>query len=80
LADQHAHTGNYYHTNGIEGAWSLIKRQVYGIHHWISDKHLKSYLAEMTWRYNRREMEEGDRLNALLGRIDGRLRYKELIA
>jgi transposase-like protein len=33
-----------------EGAWSHIKRQIYGIHHWISDKHLGSYLAEMTWR------------------------------
>jgi hypothetical protein len=26
------------HTNSIEGAWSLFKRQVYGIHHWISEK------------------------------------------
>ena len=34
----------------------------------------------MTWRYNRRELEEGDRLNALLGRVEGRLMYKELIA
>ena len=70
----------YFHINSIEGAWSHIKRQIYGIHHWISDKHLGRYLSEMTWRYNRREMEEGDRLNALLGRVDGRLRYKELIA
>ena len=72
--------GFYFHINSIEGAWSHIKRQIYGIHHWISDKHLGRYLSEMTWRYNRREMEEGDRLNALLGRVDGRLRYKELIA
>lgn len=70
----------YFHINSIEGAWSHIKRQIYGIHHWISDKHLGRYLSEMTWRYNRRDMEEGDRLNALLGRVDGRLRYKELIA
>ncbi|MEQ8655892.1 MAG: IS1595 family transposase [Hyphomicrobiales bacterium] len=79
-AGQYAHTGNYYHTNGIEGAWSLIKRQIYGIHHWISDKHLKRYLAEMTWRYNRRDMDEGERLNVLLSNVEGRLRYKELIA
>jgi transposase-like protein len=77
---EYAHTGNYYHINSIEGAWSHIKRQIYGIHHWISDKHLGRYLSEMTWRYNRREMEEGDRLNELLGRVEGRLMYKELIA
>lgn len=72
--------GYYYHTNSIEGAWSHIKRQIIGVHHWISDKHLGRYLSEMTWRYNRREFEEGDRMNALLSGVDGRLKYKELIA
>ena len=42
------------HTNSIEGVWALIKRQIYGIHHWVSAKHLDRYLAEATWRYNRR--------------------------
>jgi transposase-like protein len=70
----------YNHTNGIEGAWSLIKRQIYGIHHWVSPKHLDRYLSEMTWRYNRRDVEEGDRVNNLLDRVAGRLTYKELIA
>lgn len=68
------------HTNGIEGAWSLIKRQIYGIHHWVSPKHLSRYLDEMTWRYNRREQDEGPRVNDLLEQVAGRLRYKELIA
>lgn len=67
------------HTNGIEGAWSLFKRQIIGIHHWISSKHLHRYLAEMIWRYNRRESSEGDRVNELLDRVSGRLTYKELI-
>ena len=77
---EYAHTGNYFHTNSIEGAWSHIKRQIYGIHHWISDKHLSSYLSEMTWRYNRREVEDGPRMNEFFGRVEGRLTYKELIA
>jgi len=68
------------HTNGIEGAWSLIKRQIYGIHHWVSPKHLSRYLDEMTWRYNRRDQDEDVRVNDLLGQVAGRLRYKELIA
>lgn len=67
------------HINTIEGAWSLFKRQVIGIHHHISVKHLDAYLGEMCYRYNRREMGEGDRVNDLLGRVDGRLTYKALI-
>ncbi len=68
------------HTNSVEGAWSLFKRQVYGIHHWISEKHCDRYLDEFCWRFNLREMEEGQRVNALLGRVSGRLKYQDLIA
>ena len=25
------------HTNGIKSVWALLKRQIYGIHHWVSD-------------------------------------------
>jgi transposase-like protein len=68
------------HTNSIESVWALFKRQIYGIHHVVSPKHLHRYLAEMTWRYNRREIGEGSRLNALIECADGRLTYKGLIA
>ena len=69
------------HTNTIEGFWSLLKRQIYGIHHWVSPKHLDQYVGEATWRYNRREASEGGRVNSLLAASDGkRLTYKELIA
>lgn len=68
------------HINGMEGVWSLFKRQIYGIHHWVSDKHLSRYLSEMTWRFNRRDSEEGPRVNELLASVSGRLRYRELIA
>lgn len=67
------------HTNGIEGAWSLIKRQIYGIHYWVSPKHLDRYPSEMTWRYNRRGTEESQLVNSLLEQIGGRLTYKALI-
>jgi transposase-like protein len=71
---------NYFcHVNGIEGAWSLFKRQIYGIHHFVSTKHLDRYLDEMTWRYNRRESGEGERVNDLLNSVSGRLTYKTLI-
>lgn len=78
---EYAHTGNYYHTNSIESAWAGFKRQVYGIHHFVSPKHLHRYLSEYTWRYNRREREEGQRVNDLLKWADGgKLSYKALIA
>jgi transposase-like protein len=68
------------HTNSIEGVWALIKRQIYGIHHWVSAKHLDRYLAEATWRYNRRDLKDGNRIAEFLTRIDGRLTYARLIA
>lgn len=68
------------HTNSIEGYWSLLKRQIVGIHHFVSPKHLNRYVSESVWRFNLREMGEGDRVNALLAETNGRLRYKELIA
>jgi transposase-like protein len=70
----------YIHTNGIESVWALMKRQISGTHHWLSPKHIGRYLGEMTWRFNMRELEDGERMNALLERTSGRLTYKELIA
>jgi transposase-like protein len=43
------------HTNTVESAWSLLKRSVVGTYHQISVKHLDAYLAEMEFRFNRRE-------------------------
>jgi transposase-like protein len=75
------YVGHYHaHTNGIEGVWALLKRQIIGIHHWVSPKHLNRYVDEMSWRYNRREMAEGARVNALIAAADGRLTYKALVA
>lgn len=67
------------HTNGIESVWALLKRQIIGIHHWVSEKHLSRYLGEMTWRFNRRELSEGSCMNALLACSTGRLTYKALV-
>jgi transposase-like protein len=72
--------GKVIHTNSIESFWSLFKRQVYGIHHQISPKHLHRYVEEAVWRFNLRAMTTNERLKAFLGRIDGRLKYTMLIA
>lgn len=68
------------HTNSIEGFWSLLKRQVIGIHHFFTPKHLNRYVAKVTWRFNLRDIGEGDRVNTLLDQSSGRLTYRELIA
>lgn len=71
----------FFHTNSIESAWALLKRQIIGIHHFVSAKHLQRYLDEMMFRQNRRDVGEGNRVNMLLASSNGkRLRYKELIA
>jgi transposase-like protein len=67
------------HTNSIENFWSLFKRQVYGIHHFVSRRHLAKYVAEATWRFNRRGVEDALRLNEFISRLDGRLTYASLI-
>jgi transposase-like protein len=44
-------------TNGIESAFSLLKRGIVGTWHKVSAKHLAAYLDEMTFRFNRRKSE-----------------------
>lgn len=69
------------HTNSIESVWALLKRQIVGTHHWVSPKHLDRYVAEMTWRFNRRDMRVTARMNDLFACVDGgKLSYKALIA
>ena len=46
------------HTNTIENFWSLLKRGIIGSYHKVSLKHLERYLAEFTYRFNRRDEQE----------------------
>ena len=66
--------------NSIESVWALLKRQIIGIHHWVSPKHLNRYVGEMTWRIIGRTLSPAERLNNLFNDIEGRLTYKALIA
>ena len=67
------------HTNTIEGFWSHFKRGSDGIYHWVSVKHLQSYVDEFALRYNSRKFGTNDRFNLVLGNVEGRLTYKQLI-
>lgn len=67
-------------TQKIESVWALLKRQIIGVHHWVSPKHLQRYVDEMTWRFNRRDMKPSPRMNDIFSCVEGRLTYKALIA
>lgn len=69
-----------FHTNTIEGFWSLLKRGIYGIYHQVSPKHLHRYCDEFAFRYNSRKNGSTERFDVSLKRTEGRLTYKQLIA
>lgn len=67
------------HTNTVEGFFSLLKRGIVGIYHYVSPKHLDKYLNEFTFRYNSKEFTEQDRFSLMLENCNAkRLTYKQL--
>lgn len=67
------------HTNSIEGVFSLLKRSIIGIYHSVTPKHLSRYCDETMYRYNTRKIKDAQRFSLSLQRLDGRLKYKDLI-
>jgi len=67
------------HTNTLEGFWSLLKRGIIGIYHFVSRKHLQAYVDEFVFRYNTRDNTEGGRVNFLLANIGVRTTYRRLV-
>ena len=67
-----------YHTNTIEGYWSILKRTISGTYNNVSRKHMNRYCKEVDFRYNTRNNTTEERINLTLQNCDGRLKYKEL--
>jgi transposase-like protein len=66
-------------TNGVENAFSHFKRAITGVYHKASDEHIDRYLGMFSWRWTRRKMGEGERVNALLKSAKGHhLTYRKL--
>jgi len=69
------------HTNTIENFWSLLKRGIIGSYHKVSIKHLDRYLAEFTYRFNRRDEQEQPFAMTAKNLLNGKnLSYKTLTA
>lgn len=67
------------HTNNIEGYWNILKKQINGIHHFVSPKHLQRYCDESAFRFNNRECAQDERFFNALSNIEGTLQYKTLV-
>ena len=77
------HRGEYvkggYHTSSIEGFWSQLKRGIIGVYHLVTRKHLELYCDEFAYRYNTRDLTDGERFSQFLSIAKKRLRYRMLI-
>jgi transposase-like protein len=69
----------FWHTNTVEGYFSILKRGITGVYHHVSSQHLHRYLAEFDFRYNQRIAlgvdDEARADKAIQGVIGKRLTY-----
>lgn len=69
------------HSNTVEGFFASVKRGLNGIYHSVSKEHLHRYMSEFEFRYNNRDLEDGERVVAAIkGALGKRLTYKGSIA
>jgi len=70
------------HTNTVESYFGIFKRGIMGSYHQVSEAHLKRYLCEFDFRYNRREAAgfgDAARADEALKGISGkRLEYRRI--
>src|SRR5436309_4343389 len=63
-------------TNTVEGYFSILKRGINGVYHHVGKQHLHRYLSEFDFRYNSRNMEDGERSLLAIRKVTGkRLKY-----
>ncbi|NDW11215.1 IS1595 family transposase [Dysgonomonas sp. 520] len=67
-----------YHTNGIEGFWSHLKRGLKCTYHSASRKHLQKYCDEFAYTYNTRKISDVERFILFITSMHKRFSYSEL--
>lgn len=69
-----------FHTNTIEGAFSMFDRMIMGVYHYISPKHMQAYCNEVAFRYNTRKDNSAMKFEGAIIKCGGlRLKYNELL-
>jgi transposase-like protein len=67
----------FWHTNTVEGYFSLLKRAVFGTYHHVSEAHLHRYTAEQDFKWNTRKNTDFARFSQSFDGITGkRLTYR----
>ncbi len=68
------------HVNTAESFFAIVKRQMYGTHHAVSEAHLQRYVSEAAFKWNNRaalDIDDTERANTALRGIGGkRLTYR----
>ncbi len=65
-------------SNTAESFFALLKRGVYGTFHAVSKKHLHRYVDEFAFRWNTRQVNDGERITEAIKAADGkRLMYRQ---
>lgn len=59
-------------TNGVEGYFSILKRGINGVYHHVGKQHLHRYLSEFDFRYNTREISDGERTQQAIRATSGK--------
>jgi hypothetical protein len=63
-------------TNTAESFFALLKRGVYGTFHSVSRRHLHRYCSELSFRWNNRDVTDGERTQTAIRNAEGkRLSY-----
>jgi|SRR5579859_1308139 len=75
---RHNPDGTVSHVNSCESFFSLLKRGVYGAFHHVSKEHLPKYCDEFAFRWNHRELKDGERMKIAICQTEGkRLMYRD---
>jgi transposase-like protein len=65
-------------SNTVESFFAILKRGIYGTFHAVSKKHLHRYVNEFAFRWNTRQINDGERIVKAIKGADGkRLMYRQ---
>jgi transposase-like protein len=78
--DEYVRLGGFVHVNTAESFHAIIKRQMYGTHHAVSEHHLQRYINEIAFKWNHRialGIDDAGRTAAAIKGAEGkRLTYR----